>query len=80
MKDQWFGDKKDVFKFGVCLELLKSFGIKKLTWIAMKTENEDKDPFSELSCVDVTLRRFFFNIHKPKKALKLGMIKNFLNR
>ena len=80
MRDQWFGDKKDVFKFGIILELLKGIGLKKFTWIAMKTRDEEGEPYEDFSCIDRDLRKFFFDLRKPKYKPKLCMIRDFLDR
>ncbi len=74
MKDQWFGDKKDVFKFGICLKLLEGIGLQKLTWIAMRTKNINEEPYNDLNWVDKELREFFFNLRKPAIGPKLEMI------
>ncbi len=55
MKNQYFGDKKDVFKFGVCLKLLKGLDLERFTWIAMLTPDDHQD----FDWVDGNLMEFF---------------------
>jgi len=40
MKNQYFGDKRDLFKYDLWLEIAKGFGIKKHTFIPMLTPND----------------------------------------
>ncbi|GAB6065515.1 hypothetical protein JCM9492_06070 [Aquifex pyrophilus] len=55
MKNQYFGDKKDMFKFGISLKLLKCLSWKRFTWIAMLTPDDSKG----FACLDKDLIEFF---------------------
>ncbi len=76
MKNQYFGDKKDVFKFGVCLKLLKDLKISKFTWIAMRTLDEEEEPYKDFGWVDLELRRFFNRLRQPQN-LSITLIEGF---
>ncbi len=63
MKNQYFGDKKDIFKFSVCFklfEVLKEESLRRFIWVLMYTPNENYN----LPWIDKRVEEFFNNIVK----------------
>ncbi len=81
MKLQWLGDIKDVFKFGVCLTVMKCLELEELLWVMMLTDNEKKDPYDALPCVPKDLRTFLYKSrYKQITEKELDKFKNQLEK
>jgi len=80
MKNQFFGDKKDVFKFGICLKLLKDLKINRFTWIAMLTPDDPPTKnYSGFDWVDGKLIEFLSEKRKLQ-PLDIKEMECFFNK
>ena len=49
MKNQYFGDTRDLFKYDLCLELLSKTNIRKFTFIPMLTPNDNTNDGEQIN-------------------------------